>query len=71
MHNATPRAVRLTVEQHVQHDERQRFPQAEVALAEQLEISGTRGKTSKTICLAKRSAETRVSLLLMVICGTM
>ena len=30
-------ALRLTVEQHVQHEERQLFPQAEVALAEQLE----------------------------------
>jgi len=30
-------ALRLTVEQHVQHEERQMFPQAEVALAEQLE----------------------------------
>jgi len=30
-------ALRLTVEQHVQHEEHQLFPQAEVALAEQLE----------------------------------
>jgi len=30
-------ALRLTVEQHVQHEEGQLFPQAEVALAEQLE----------------------------------
>ena len=29
--------LRLRVEQHVQHEERQMFPQAEVALAEQLE----------------------------------
>jgi hypothetical protein len=32
-----PLAVRFTVEQHVQHEERQRFPRAEVALAGQLE----------------------------------
>ncbi len=32
-----PLAVRLTVEQHLQHVERLMFPQAEVALAEQLE----------------------------------
>jgi hemerythrin superfamily protein len=30
-------ALRLTVEQHIQHEERQMFPQAEVALAAQLE----------------------------------
>jgi hemerythrin superfamily protein len=30
-------ALRLMVDQHIQHEERQLFPQAEVALAEQLE----------------------------------
>ena len=34
---ATFHALRLTVERHVQHEERQLLPQAEVALAEQLE----------------------------------
>ena len=34
---ATFRTLRLMVEQHIQHEERQMFPQAEVALAAQLE----------------------------------
>ena len=34
---ATFRTLRLMVEQHIQHEERQLFPQAEVALAELLE----------------------------------